>query len=141
VYAARNVHPLRESETAGVTTTWPEEQRQQVIDGWRITERADFDDLEGFPGDIDEPLSIVSIDPNTGDEAGGTAVTLTGTGFADFDAVAGDSWTIGGEPVTNITVVSDTEMTGETPAGTGESDVVVTIGEESVTLVGGFEYG
>ena len=83
---------------------------------------------------------LADITPNTGDEAGGTLVTITGTGFSNFNESEGDAWKIGGEPVTNITVVSDTEMTGETPAGTGESDVVVTIGEESATLVGGFDY-
>ena len=136
VHAARNVHPLRDSETAGVTSTWPEDQRQLVIDPWRITEKADWSDLSGFP-----TLTLTAIDPTTGDEAGGTAVTLTGTGFNNFDAGASDTVTFGGTAATNITVVSDTEITCDTPAGTeGTVDVVIIVGGESATLAGAFEY-
>ena len=133
--AATNWHPIAEDRTAG---TLSDQEKANVAASHRVVRRAKFPDLEGFtPAPT---LTLASIDPNTGDEAGGDVVTLDGTGFAEFDTGEGHSWTIGGEPVTNITVVSDTEMTGETPAGTGESDVVVTIGEDSATLVGGFTY-
>jgi hypothetical protein len=136
--AARNWQPIPEDRAAG---TLSEQEKANAAADFRVVRRAKFPELDGFTPAPEPPsLTLNSIDPNTGDEAGGTAVTLTGTGFAEFDAGEGDTWTIGGEPVTNITVVSDTEMTGETPAGTGESDVVVTIGEESDTLVDGFEY-
>ena len=45
VVAAQNVDPIREAETAGITETWPETERQKVIADWRITERADFDQI------------------------------------------------------------------------------------------------
>lgn len=49
--------------------------------------------------------------------------------------------TIGGAAVTNLVVVSDTEITATTPAGTeGAADVVVTTDGGSDTLVGGFTY-
>lgn len=80
---------------------------------------------------------ITSIDPAEGSEAGGTAVTITGTGFEDGAAV-----TIGGEAATDIVVVDDTEITAVTPAGTvGTADVVVTNEDTGTdTLTDGFEY-
>jgi hypothetical protein len=134
VHAARNVHPLRDSETANVTTTWPEDQRQLVLDKWRITEKADWSNLVGFP-----TLTVTGIDPATGDTAGGTTVTITGTGFE-----AGATVTIGGNAATNVAVVSSTEITCDTPASdggaTGAVAVVVTVGGQSVSLANGFDY-
>jgi hypothetical protein len=55
------------------------------------------------------PPHIVAITPTSGPSTGGTAVTLTGTGFTGADLVA-----IGGEPVANLVVVNDTTVTGTT---------------------------
>jgi len=61
------------------------------------------------------------IDPDSGSEAGGTAVTITGTGFLGSTGVTFDG-TLGAE----FTVVSDTQITVITPAHTvGTVDVVV----------------
>lgn len=131
VYAARNVDPLRDSETANITTTWPEEKRQLVISPWRITEKADWSNLVGYPA-----LTVSGVDPATGDEAGGTSVTITGTGFE-----SGATVTFGGNAATNVSVVDSTTITCDTPAGTtGTVDVVVTVNGESATLSAGFEY-
>jgi large repetitive protein len=49
--------------------------------------------------------------------------------------------TVGGTPATDVTVVSDTEVTATTPAGTaGDVDVVVTTSGGSDTLAAGFTY-
>ncbi|MBZ0134882.1 MAG: IPT/TIG domain-containing protein [Planctomycetes bacterium] len=81
--------------------------------------------------------SIATVVPNAGPLAGGTGVTITGTGFTGvtgvtFDAVTG----------TGITVVNDTTITVNTPAhAAGQVDVVVThptLGSD--TEVSGFEY-
>lgn len=51
------------------------------------------------------------------------------------------SVTIGGVAVTGLTVVSDTQITATTPAGTvGAADVVVTTLGGTDTLTGGFTY-
>ena len=66
--------------------------------------------------------TIISITPNSGSAAGGTAVTITGTGF-----VNGSTIIIGVNQATNITVKSDNTITASTPAGsTGTTDVYVT---------------
>jgi hypothetical protein len=65
---------------------------------------------------------FTSLTPASGPEAGGTTVTITGTGFVAITGVTFDS-----EPATSVVTVSDTEITCVTPAGTGALvDVVIT---------------
>lgn len=65
---------------------------------------------------------VTSITPNIGSTAGGTPVTITGTAFDPAATAA-----IGGNELTDLTVVDSTTITGVTPAGTvGAKDVVVT---------------
>ena len=79
---------------------------------------------------------LTSILPTTGAAAGGTVVTLTGTGFTGATAV-----TFGGTPGTALTVVDDTEITVTTPAhAAGAVDVVVTNPGGTDTLVGAYTY-
>jgi len=69
------------------------------------------------------PVPVVTgQDPNSGSVAGGTRVTLTGTGFTDASAV-----TYGGKDA-EFTVASDTSIALTTPAAAlaGPVDVVVT---------------
>ncbi|WP_428151854.1 IPTL-CTERM sorting domain-containing protein [Brevundimonas sp.] len=66
--------------------------------------------------------SVSGLTPNSGPVAGGTLVTLTGTGFTAATAV-----TFGGTAATNVTVVSATQITARSPAaGAGVADVAVT---------------
>ena len=79
---------------------------------------------------------VFSILPTAGPPAGGTAVTLAGTDFAN-----GATVTIGGAPATGVNVASSTSMTATTPAlapGT-VNDVTVTNTDTSAgTLVKGW---
>ena len=61
------------------------------------------------------------LSPTSGPAAGGTLVTITGTGFTGATAVD-----FGTTPATNLTVVSDTTITADSPAGTGVVNVTVT---------------
>ncbi|NYK10676.1 hypothetical protein HNR14_002557 [Leifsonia naganoensis] len=69
------------------------------------------------------PLPVITgVAPANGPETGGTAVTITGTGFTGTTGV-----TFGGTPATGVTVVNDTTITATTPAhAPGAVDVVVT---------------
>ena len=68
-----------------------------------------------------EPV-VSNVSPATGSTAGGTNVTITGTGFTGATGV-----TIGGVAATSVVVVNDTTITAVTPAGTaGSASVVVT---------------
>ncbi|MEO6116805.1 MAG: IPT/TIG domain-containing protein, partial [Pseudolysinimonas sp.] len=92
------------------------------------------------PGDFTfTPLvSVVTIDPNFGPEAGGTAVTITGTCFTGATGVD-----FGGTPGTAFTVVDDSTITVTTPAGSGLVDVTVhgslACGGDT-TVTNGFQY-
>jgi hypothetical protein len=82
--------------------------------------------------------SLTSVSPNNGPEAGGTAVTLTGT---DFTTVGTTTVTFGGASATSVVVVNTTTITCDTPAGTpGAVDVVVTNDFGTDTLLNGFTY-
>jgi len=81
--------------------------------------------------------TVSAISPNTGTANGGTAVTVTGTGF-----LSGATVTIGGTAATGVTVVSSTSITAKTPAhAAGAADVVVKNTNNQVgTLSGGYTY-
>ena len=68
--------------------------------------------------------ALSQVDPAHGVLAGGTNVTLTGT---DFTTVGTTDVTFGGVSATNITVVSDTAITCNTPAKASAGAVDVTI--------------
>ncbi|GEM_PF-1916057 len=85
--------------------------------------------------------SIASIAPPAGTYAGGTAITIAGSGFQDDATV-----TVGGAAATGVTVTGNAQITCTTPASTlsttiGFADVVVTNGNgDAATATGGFEY-
>jgi len=81
--------------------------------------------------------SVTSISPNSGNVAGGTAVTINGSGFQPAASI-----TLGGTAVTNVNVVNATTITATTsPHAAGLVNVVVTnFDNRSGTLPGGFTY-
>ncbi|MET7936160.1 IPT/TIG domain-containing protein, partial [Streptomyces sp. NPDC005322] len=64
---------------------------------------------------------VTSVSPAQGAPAGGTSVTITGSGFTGATAVR-----FGPNLATNVVVVSNTQITAKTPAGTGTVNVTVT---------------
>jgi len=82
------------------------------------------------------PPTVTSLTPTSGTTAGGTAVTITGTGFTGATGV-----TIGGVAATSVSVVSATSITATTPARTaGTASVVVTTPAGSSTANTLFTY-
>ena len=83
--------------------------------------------------------TITAISPAAGRTAGGTAITLTGTGFIGEFNVSFD-----GTDATNVVVVSATTITATTPAhAAGVVDVEVcrcSADEQTGTLSSGFTY-
>ncbi len=75
----------------------------------------------GFTYTMSAP-TVSSVSPSTGPTAGGTAVSITGTGF-----VAGASVTFGSASAGSVNVVSATQITATTPANpSGPVTVTVT---------------
>ena len=64
--------------------------------------------------------TVTGLNPTSGPAAGGTWVTITGTGFTAATAVD-----FGTATATNVTVVNGTTITANSPAGTGTVDVTV----------------
>jgi hypothetical protein len=85
-----------------------------------------------------DPPTVTAVVPAQGPTAGGTAVTITGTRFAE-----GLTVTLGGASAIGVAVVDETTITCSTAAhAAGTVDVVVTNPDGlSGTLVGGFTYG
>ncbi|MEO4000559.1 IPT/TIG domain-containing protein [Mesorhizobium sp. CAU 1732] len=83
------------------------------------------------------PLAVTSVSPASGLIDGGTAVTITGTGFTEASAVS-----FGGIPALAFFVDDDTEIMAVAPARDGPSLVDVTVERpgESAQLANAFEY-
>ena len=76
----------------------------------------------GLGADPNNPDTvIVNFTPESGPEAGGTDVTITGSGFTGAEEIL-----FGTTPATSFEVVSDTEIVATSPAGTGS--VFITVG-------------
>jgi hypothetical protein len=83
--------------------------------------------------------TITSINPTQGPTAGGTTVTITGTGFTGATAV-----NFGATAATSFTVVNDTTITAVSPVGTNgvvRISVVTPLGTTADTAADNFTYG
>jgi hypothetical protein len=79
--------------------------------------------------------TVTGVSPNTGPAAGGTPVTVAGTGLTGATGV-----TFGGVAGTAFSVTSPTSISVTTPAGAGVVNVVVQHPGGNVTLTNGFAY-
>jgi hypothetical protein len=81
--------------------------------------------------------AVTSVSPTSGSAAGGTTVTITGSGFE-----SGASVTFGVTPATSVTVVSSTEIQAVTPAeAAGAAGVTVSNSNSTVgTLASAFTF-
>ena len=89
----------------------------------------------------DTTVTLTAVTPDTGFTAGGTCLTLTGSGFTN-GAAGTNTVTVGGASATNVVAVDDTTLTCQAPTGaTGAlRDVQVSNGNGTASLTGVFEY-
>jgi hypothetical protein len=83
-------------------------------------------------------LSINGVTPNSGPLAGGTTITITGSGF-----VSGATVRVGSRAATSITFVSASQLRARTPAGTAASGFAVVVtnpGGQTATRNNAFWY-
>lgn len=83
-------------------------------------------------GTFTPPATVSAISPNIGSTLGGTAVTITGTGFTGSPSV-----TIGGVAATSVVVVNSTTITCVTGA---HAAGLVNVVAQGGTLVNGYTY-
>lgn len=70
---------------------------------------------------IPVPPTLSGISPTSGPQTGGTLVTITGSSFISSNTQV----FFGSTPATNVTVVSNNEITATAPPGVGTVDVTV----------------
>ncbi|MGC7402303.1 IPT/TIG domain-containing protein [Pandoraea pneumonica] len=108
------------NSTTQITATSPAgtgavDVRVTTLGGTSATVSADQFTYAGTP-------TVTSVTPNNGLTTGGTAVTITGTGFTGATAVK-----FGTNNASTVTVVSPTQITATSPAGSvGATNVTVT---------------
>ena len=85
---------------------------------------------------IADAPTVTSISPASGPALGGTKITVVGTGFT-----SGMTATIGGNPLTSVTVTSDTGFTAVLPAHVAAADLPIVVnttgGRVTSTPLGG----
>ncbi len=98
---------------------------------------ADGSDTEtnGYTYTANAVPNISSVSPNSGAAAGGVTVTVSGSNVLGVTDV-----TFGGVSGSNLTLVDNTSLTVDTPAGLGAVDVVATNSTGSDTIVGGYTH-
>jgi len=76
-------------------------------------------------GCAQKPPTITKVDPAQASTAGGTEITITGTGFK---AAPAPTVTIGGNPATGVKVTAKTTLKATVPAGAaaGTAEIVIT---------------
>ena len=81
---------------------------------------------------------VTAISPLSGAGAGGTTVTVTGSGFTGATSVQ-----FGASSASTMTIVSDTQITATSPAGSGTVDVTVATpaGTSATSPADQFTYG
>lgn len=85
---------------------------------------------------IEVGVTLTNISPTSGSAAGGTGVTLTGTGLTGAMGIR-----FGGTNATSVNVVNSTTVTAVTPANTaGAVDVEITTPSGSATQNNGYTY-
>ncbi|MBI2837790.1 MAG: IPT/TIG domain-containing protein [Acidobacteria bacterium] len=86
---------------------------------------------------VDLPPTVASVTPSRGPQAGGTRVSISGTGF-----VAGATVSIGGTAASDVAVVNSTSISATTPphsAGTVSVDILNPDGQMG-SLAAGYTY-
>jgi hypothetical protein len=93
------------------------------------------------PGSGANAPVVNGVQPPNGSPAGGTFVTLSGSGFL-FDVVGSTTVTFAGLEANDVVVIDDTLISLTTPAHTEEAfvDVEVTNSRGTGSLSGGFQY-
>jgi hypothetical protein len=93
-----------------------------------VVASSDFE--EGWASVFAELPTVTAISPSSGSRAGGTSVSITGTGFTEATGVS-----FGEASASSFKVNSDTSITAVAPAGVGTVDVTVSLSDpgESAT--------
>ena len=122
------VHSASQITATAPAGTGTVDVRVTTAGGTSATSAADQFTYVGTP-------TVASLSPGSGPTAGGTQVTLSGSGFSGATAV-----TFGATAATGFTVNSATRITATAPAGTGTAHVTVTTSGGTSTTSAASQY-
>jgi hypothetical protein len=117
---ASKINPFGIAAIAGLTGMFSKQAADKLAEVFSTLFQSQGDANRKDSLDTAPAPEIKKIDPIEGPIAGGTNVTLTGTGFT-----AGATVTFGTTAATKVVVVNETTITADTPAGEGVVDVIV----------------
>jgi hypothetical protein len=83
---------------------------------------------------VETAPALTAVNPTSGPSAGGTKVTITGSGLTGVQTVD-----FGAHPATNVSVISDTSLNATSPPGTSTETGPVTVDLTVTTLGRGLE--
>lgn len=118
---AKNINPFGVAAVAGLTGMFSKQASDKLAEVFSTLFKSQGDEQRKDSLTPGPTPGIKDVDPKQGPEAGETKVTITGTGFATDSKVS-----FGNNAATNVTFVSATSITADTPAGTGVVDVIIT---------------
>lgn len=95
---------------------------------------------KGSTGGGATAAQVLSVAPASGPAAGGNPVTIVTAGFAAPFQPGVDRVLLGTAPLTSVSLVGTSTLSGIAPAGSGSVDVVVEQGAQRATLAGGYTY-
>jgi hypothetical protein len=108
---------------------YPTQKKQLRFRAGQVIRQSEWD------AEFEDP-TISTVSPATGAAAGGTTITIVGTGFT-----TGTTVTVGGNAATSVVVKNDKKVTCVTAAHTaGATNVVVTTAAGSATKTNGFTF-
>ncbi|MCR4317374.1 MAG: FG-GAP-like repeat-containing protein [Planctomycetes bacterium] len=137
-FGTRELTGLSFASTTGITATIPISP-QALVPGTaplgvnlRVVnpdgqQSAATEQFKYIPANV--PFTILGVSPASGPAAGGTSVTLTGTGFAE-----GMTISVGGTAASGVTVLSSTSATAVTPSSSAASSNSITAVSVGATL-------
>jgi RHS repeat-associated protein len=114
------------SSSAGSTTYGFDQEgdRTSATASWGFPQTYSYNQADQLTSVGQAPVAprVTSVSPTSGPTAGGTTITVKGTGFSGVSGV-----TVGGVAASNVKVTADGQLTAVTPAGSaGSGDVVIT---------------
>jgi hypothetical protein len=135
---ATNVNVVNATTMTATTPLGPATEQLAVDVTVKNPDGKSATQTHAFTYTLPTPPTVTDVSANSGTTVGGALVTISGTGFT---TALSSSVTFGGVPATSFTVLNSVTLLAVTPAhAAGATDVVVRMGNNSVTKTGGYTF-
>lgn len=131
-----NINPFGIAAISGLTGMFSKQASDKLAEVFTTLFKSQGDQLRRDSLATAPAPTMKKVDPEKGPEAGGTPITITGTGFVKEAKVF-----FADKQALRVVVASDTTITADTPEGKGVVDVaVINPDEQKVILAKGYTY-